>query len=423
MKENIICSLEDWDSILNYYRPNGSSKTWYIKELKKLAIPHMWGQWNVYTEQGEMFQDGHMRNSITPTHSSLIKYTPKEEIGDSKHIYIINVYSHDFFTHNKELGLKCISSEYIDDIRNGKSKILMFFIYEGYSGIDGNYDFEMIEKWRLEMNFPINSIYYVCGNLLSEQIVKNKGLGYQARGIHYFEPWNQYKGPMVDFKPSEDKYLFLSYNRQPRHHRLRFMIDLYDNGLIYDGLLSLDKIVYPLPYPVAPEVNHFFHTNTPFMIESMPELRFNLACNITTEDFERTFVSVVTETLVDNGTLFFSEKIWKPIIVGHPFFLYGNQGSLKYLKSIGYKTFDKWWDESYDDEPHRDRRSKMIVSELLKLKQKSKEELIKIREEINEVLIHNKENYNRVYQEKYSESDQSSTIRDVLIEMWNELNG
>jgi len=65
----------------------------------------------------------------------------------------------------------------------------------------------------------------------------------------------------------------------------------------------------------------------------------------------------------------------------------------------------------------------MIVDELLKLKQKSKEELIKIREEIQEVLVHNKENYNRIYKEKYSESDQSSTIREVLLEMWNELNG
>lgn len=422
MKDKIICSLEDWDSILNYYRPNGSSKTWYINELKKLEIPHMWGHWNVLTEQGEMFEDGHMRNSITPTHSSLIKYISKEEIGESKHIYIINVYCHDFFTRHKDLGLKCISPEYIEDIRNGKSKILMFFIYEGYSGIDGNYDFETIEGWRLEMNFPINSIYYVCGNLLSEETVINKQFGYKSKGIHYFEPWNQYKGPMVDFKPSEEKYLFLSYNRQPRHHRLRFMIDLYQSGMINDGLISLDKINYPLPYPVSPEVNQFFHKNTPFMIESMPELRFNLACNITTEDFERTFVSVVTETLVDKGTLFFSEKIWKPIMVGHPFLLYGNQGSLKYLKSIGYKTFDRWWDESYDDEPNQDRRSKMIVNELLKLKNKSKEELIKMRGEITEILIHNKENYNRIYQEKYSESDQSSTIREVLLEMWNELN-
>jgi len=38
-----------------------------------------------------------------------------------------------------------------------------------------------------------------------------------------------------------------------------------------------------------------------------------------------------------------------------------------------------------------------------------------------EVINHNKENYNKVYQEKYSEGDQSSTIREVLLEMWQEL--
>jgi len=388
--------------------------------MKKLSIPHMWGEWNVYTEQGEMFEEGHLRNAITPMHSSLVKYTPKDEIGDSKHIYIINVYTHDFFTHNSHIGLKCISPEYVEDIKCGKAKILMFFIYEGYSGIWGNSDFEMIERWRNEMGFPVNSIYYVCGNLLSEKIVKERGFGYKARGIHYFEPWNQYKGPMVGFTPQPEKYLFLSYNRQPRHHRIRFMIDLYERNLINDGLISLNKIDR-IPYRVGPNTELFFQENTPLIIDSLPELRYNLACNITTEDFERTFVSVVTETLVDDGTLFFSEKIWKPIMVGHPFMIYGNKGSLSYLKSIGYKTFDRWWDESYDDEPDKDRRSIMIANELLKLKTKSIDELKVIRNEMLEVINHNKENYNKVYQEKYSEGDQSSTIREVLLEMWQEL--
>jgi hypothetical protein len=199
------------------------------------------------------------------------------------------------------------------------------------------------------------------------------------------------------------------------------MIDLYENGLINDGLISLNKIDYKLPYNVHPDTENYFHHNTPFIIDSLPELRYNLACNITTEDFERTFVSVVTETLADDGTLFFSEKIWKPIMVGHPFLVYGNAGSLKYLKSIGYRTFDRWFDESYDDEPNRDKRSKLIVNELIKLKSKSIDELIRIRQEMQEVIDHNKENYNRVYQEKYSEGDQSSTIREVLLEIWNEL--
>ena len=95
---------------------------------------------------------------------------------------------------NLDIGFSCISKNYIDDIRNGKSKILMFFIYEGYSGMKNNEDFEIIEKWRLESSLPKNSIFYVCGNLLSEKIVIERNLGFEAKGVSHFEPWNKYKG-------------------------------------------------------------------------------------------------------------------------------------------------------------------------------------------------------------------------------------
>ena len=48
----IICSLEEWDSILDFYRPNGSSKSWYIKELKRISRPLMWGDWDIFSENG-----------------------------------------------------------------------------------------------------------------------------------------------------------------------------------------------------------------------------------------------------------------------------------------------------------------------------------------------------------------------------------
>jgi hypothetical protein len=416
----IICSLEDWDSVLGYHRPNGSSKTWYLKELKTLSIPLMWGRWNVFTEDGEMFENGHIKYQTTPNHSNLITYLPKEKLGTSPHIYIINVYTNTFFTTNENIGFKCISEDYLNDIRNGKAKILMFFIYEGYSGALGNTDFDTIEKWRIMSNLPENSIYYVCGNLLSEEIVKNKGYGYVAKGIHYFEPWNKYNDDIIQFNPSEEKYLFLSYNRQYRIQRIKFIIDLLQKNLIYKGLISIDRITQ-LPYPVSDEINDFFINNTPLTIDTMPELKYNLAVNITKEDYERTFISIVTETLVDDGTLFFSEKIWKPIMVGHPFMVYGNQGSLKYLKSLGFKTFSNWIDESYDDEPDRDVRSTMIVNELEKLSFKTKEELIKIREEMKETCLFNYEFYKKYYYEKYGNHDISKTIDDVLIEMWTNL--
>jgi hypothetical protein len=108
-------------------------------------------------------------------------------------------------------------------------------------------------------------------------------------------------------------------------------------------------------------------------------------------------------------------------MVGHPFMIYGNQGSLKYLKSLGFKTFSNWIDESYDDEPDRDVRSTMIVNELEKLSFKTKEELIKIREEMKETCLFNYKFYKKYYYEKYGNHDISKTIDDVLIEMWTNL--
>jgi hypothetical protein len=110
----------------------------------------------------------------------------------------------------------------------------------------------------------------------------------------------------------------------------KHLVDLFDKGMI-----SLNKLRNPIPPNLKQEHLEYFYNNTPFIIDEKYDLDYNLAVNITKEDYENTFISLVTESLADDGTLFFSEKIWKPLMVGHPFILYGNQYSLKYLKSSG----------------------------------------------------------------------------------------
>lgn len=420
--DKILCSLEEWDTIFDYFRPNGSSKTWYIKELKRLSRPLMWGEWNLFTESGEMFDKGMMMGQITPKHSDKIEYVSYNEIFGRNHLYVINVYSYSFFSDNLDIGFNCVSENYLNDIREGKSKIVMLFLYEGYSGSKGNYDLEIIEKWRVDANLPVNSIYYISGNLLCKQIVEEKKLGYQGRPIQYFEPWNKYnENTIIDFKPVNEKNLYLTYNRNPRHHRVQLILNLLKHNIFDRGLISLSELVYKTPEDANVEHVDFLKNNAPFVISEGCDLFYNMCCNITKEDYEKTFISMVTETLVDEGTLFISEKIWKPIMVGHPFIVYGNLGTLKFLKSMGYKTFDKWISEEYDNEPDSGKRCNLITEELVKLSTKTVEELKLIRSEMNEVCDYNQKWYKKLYDEKYGGIDINGDLTKIFEEVWNEL--
>jgi predicted XRE-type DNA-binding protein len=57
---------------------------------------------------------------------------------------------------------------------------------------------------------------------------------------------------------------------------------------------------------------------------------------------------LVTETVATGRRHHLTEKTFKPIALGMPFVIVGTQGSLKYLRSYGFKTFSDVWDESYD---------------------------------------------------------------------------
>ena len=61
-----------------------------------------------------------------------------------------------------------------------------------------------------------------------------------------------------------------------------------------------------------------------------------------------TWFSVVTETIYDYPHTFRTEKIWKPIIMAHPFVVAANRGYLRDLKNAGFRTFSDYIDESYD---------------------------------------------------------------------------
>jgi hypothetical protein len=61
-----------------------------------------------------------------------------------------------------------------------------------------------------------------------------------------------------------------------------------------------------------------------------------------------TYFSVVSETVFDYPYSLRSEKIYKPIAIGHPFVAAANRGYYRDLRSAGFRTFDHLIDENFD---------------------------------------------------------------------------
>ena len=83
------------------------------------------------------------------------------------------------------------------------------------------------------------------------------------------------------------------------------------------------------------------------------------------EWYDNTCFSLVSETHVDpvpGQSIFITEKTFKPMAFKHPFMIFGNQGTLAHLHSLGFETYENQFDESYDNQPPVDRLQTLITN-------------------------------------------------------------
>ena len=92
----------------------------------------------------------------------------------------------------------------------------------------------------------------------------------------------------------------------------------------------------------------------------------------------KSLVYHVTETVYIGRRLQLTEKSFKPIALGMPFVSSATAGSLAYLRSYGFRTFGKFWDESYDletDDFVRAEKVAALLKQLDDLSDQKKQEL------------------------------------------------
>ena len=82
---------------------------------------------------------------------------------------------------------------------------------------------------------------------------------------------------------------------------------------------------------------------------------------IVPDQYIDTYFSLVTETVFDYPYSFRTEKIWKPIAIGHPFIVASNAGYYRDLHNMGFQTFGHMIDETFDSiENHQDRMNRIV---------------------------------------------------------------
>jgi hypothetical protein len=167
--------------------------------------------------------------------------------------------------------------------------------------------------------------------------------------------------------PTKD---FLIYCRDwsgSREYRIKFQELLSNYNLVKNSITGIKKINgdgNDIKNHTFKNIN-FVPSNLDFF-ESLLDNTVS-ACSSADycpKDFNNSHISVVLETVFDGSKIHLTEKILRPISCGHPFMLAAGPRSLEYLRSYGFKTFDPWIDESYDQENDSVKRLQKIVDSM-----------------------------------------------------------
>lgn len=243
--------------------------------------------------------------------------------------------------------------------------------------------------------------------------------------IHYFDYIRNSSLTTVDKQPLIKK--FLVPIRQAKPFRLLFYIWMKDNNVLENSYYSwstenLYNVIYkevlnstPLNRELSDEDNQFLKLPV-FLDDSdknqLIKTQWNMPDKVAESFMQIVLETTFTESLEkDNPTIFLTEKTYKPIFYKQPFIIVSEPYSLKYLRSLGYKTFGSFIDESYDEitDPHL--RMKHITNEILKINNMSLVQLEDIRAQIQDIVEHN---YN-VFMSRPSERILVKHIEETLL--------
>ena len=242
-----------------------------------------------------------------------------------------------------------------------------YYFFHGFAALDWYRDFQYVNP----SSFNRFDKVFICYN-------------------HLISKYRSYRLHLVANLIEQDllKYGHVSLSLADKDGTWRKTIESADTPLSNKARLKIYHALKELPGPLT------IDTDKP---------NGTMSANVNLDWLTSALFHVVTETVYFQDKLHLTEKVFKPIVAKRPFFLVSTPGSLAYLKSYGFKTFDRWIDESYDQEPDHYIRIEKITFELAKLCAMPPALLVQMHKDMSEVLEYN---FNHFY----------TTFKDAIVD-------
>lgn len=325
-----------------------------------------------------------------------------------------------------------IPEDVILDLKNKKTKIIMYNLLEGWEeDVWLKYIEIIIDKYKF---LTLDDFVVICNNLVYTKLNNVSYLYQQSlkQSNGYFNNYNSLCEEIIKnirLKKERTKK-FVCLNRRPTPGRFALLteisedIDLgyfsfcydtlvdntarnfdifseeykkqihknfIDNEKVVQGYMSDFKSIYPNIYNkfIVNEIWKYI----PKFVDDNVDPRSNPTTDNSVFKFTDSYLHIITETFIHNtkNHLSFSEKTFKAIYYMQPFIIIGQKNSLMALEEYGYNTFSKWIDNSYDEIDNDELRIKSAINSAKKFYNQPTEILNEILLEMLPFLISNKD--------------------------------
>jgi len=368
--------------------------------------------------KGDLFQKPHFHSRIVNS-----RIVPTYKLPNGIFLYELNWTNfhyrdkfHNFHSSDGFFDDNQINAEVLNRVRNKTAYFLVTLFYEGY--MDDEF-LNHLSDYFISKGLPLTQVIYLTNCYNGKEVYED----YCKRNhklpeiqMEYFPVFRIDKcnvrqamteSVVSKYKPGPRKKTFLCFNRRYNDHRLMLYLAMVQRGLIDQSYYSMDK--------TQPEADRSFVENCKYLLSRFSDMGL-VSEDVLAADkllplvldnpnfsrypmehcvdpvkhlYDNSLVNIITETYFFNKIIHITEKTYKPIAFMQPFIMVAAAGSLKHIKDMGFKTFEDFWDETYDLEVDDKKRFTMIVSLIETIAKWTEEEKTQFTFKVKDIVDYN----------------------------------